>query len=78
MATPCLIETTHLRIFTVISIKMAVIFTKLMKLMIFLAVFLEIWYAVLSGWVPIELSPPMYQALLPVSKKLPYIVGVVY
>ena len=44
-----------------------VVLTKLMKFFIFVALFLETWYAILSGWLPLELSPQIYQAILPVS-----------
>ena len=43
-----------------------VVLTKLTKFLIAAAVFLEAWHALISGWLPITLSPQLYQAILPV------------
>lgn len=42
-----------------------VVFTKLVKWLMAAAVFLEVWYGLLNGWIPVDLSPQMYQMLVP-------------
>ena len=44
-----------------------VVFNKLVKWLMAAAVFLEVWYGLLNGWIPVDLSPQMYQMLVPVS-----------
>ena len=44
-----------------------VVCTKLVRWMAAAAVFLELWYAIVTGWLPISISPQVYQAILPVS-----------
>lgn len=39
--------------------------TKLVQCLAIAALFLETWYALVTGWIPIKMSKEMYSALLP-------------
>lgn len=47
-----------------------VVCTKLVRWMVVAAVFMELWYAAMTGWLPVTLSPQLYQALMPVSRSV--------
>jgi dolichyl-phosphate mannosyltransferase polypeptide 3 len=42
-----------------------VVCTKLIQWLTIAAVFMETWYVIISGWLPIQLSPQLYQVFLP-------------
>ena len=44
-----------------------VVCTKLVRWMAGAAVFMELWYAAMTGWLPVTISPQLYQALMPVG-----------
>lgn len=43
--------------------------TKLVQWLAIVALFLETWYALVTGWLPINMSREMYTAVLPVSSR---------
>lgn len=43
--------------------------TKLVQWLVVIALFLETWYAVVTGWLPIKVSNELYSAILPVSSR---------
>ena len=44
-----------------------VVCTKAVQWLATAAVFMELWYGIVSGWIPVNLTPALYQAILPVS-----------
>ena len=52
-----------------------VVCTKLVQWLAFGAIFMEVWYGLLSGWFPVTLSPQLYEVLVPVSTELPIIIN---
>ena len=46
-----------------------VVCTKLVQWLTVAAVFMEIWYGLLNGWFPVELTPQLYEVIVPVSIK---------
>lgn len=43
-----------------------VVCTKLVQWLTVIAVIMEVWYGLISGWMGVELPPPVSEALLPV------------
>ena len=50
--------------------KKMVVCTKLVQWLAVIAVFMEVWYGLISGWMGIELSTPVFEALIPVRPEM--------
>ena len=49
--------------------KKMVVCTKLVQWLTVIAVFMEVWYGLISGWMGIQLSTPVSEALIPVRSE---------
>ena len=47
-----------------------VVCTKLVQWLAVIAVFMEVWYGLISGWMGIQLSTPVSEALIPVRPEM--------
>lgn len=63
LGTPCILVYSDLR-------DKMVVCTKLVQWLTIAAVFMEVWYGLVVGWIPVNISPQMYQVLLPVRQHL--------